>query len=156
MTTKTNRPGRVKTLGEWRSREERDVTLPSGAVVTIKLLDTQVYLRHGHTPDGLRSIALGELANRVIAHDATLEERQIAADQLGAAHRAIIAEMLVSPVLTPEEVRDIPGWDLDMLLDIANRVCEEDAAGNAIGLTTSEAATFRSERRGDVGSETRP
>jgi len=59
---------------------------------------------------------------------------------------------VVEPQLTPDDLLTIPEWDLDMLIDIANRMQSEDAEGKPIGVTPlSAAAGFRDEPGSDHG-----
>jgi len=142
----TQSPANSTTSKEaWVKRGIHRVTLPSGAVVKIKFPDLSRMLRNDALPENLRAIALRQAFNDLDMEtpagpmtDAQRkeqeEERLKLAREVVEMVDALIMEMLVDPVMTKEEVAEIPGEDRDMLNEIAQRERNTDALGVRLGV----------------------
>lgn len=149
MTKTTKPPDVAASLDEWAGNGERDITLPSGTRVRIRLLDVGTHLAYGAVPTELRAAALNDLYRRRSDESLTTAERDDASEKIADANRAIVAAMLVRPALDAEGVKRVPEWDMAMLLEIANRETNRDAAGEPIGVVPlAEFASFRAESGG--------
>lgn len=131
--------------------------LPSGTVVKFRIPDSSALLKAGRLPDELREAAIiftshpdgtEELMRELVI---TAALRGPGQDTIASVIKAgqdltpyLIAEMLVDPTITPEEVATLPELDVRMLLEFAERLRNVDAAGNELPITTmDEWATFR-------------
>ena len=142
--------------------------LPTGKVVKFKIPDSSALLRAGKVPDALREAALifsshpegpEELMRELVI---TAALRGPGQDTLGSMIQAgndltphLIAEMLIEPEVTPEEVAAGMFHELDirMLLEFAERVRNVDAQGNQLPIITlDEWATFRRQPGRDQGT----
>jgi hypothetical protein len=142
--------------------------LPSGNVVRFKIPNMSALVRSGRLPEALREAALifsshpegpDELMRELVITAAlrgpgqdTLS-RMIAAGQDLTPH--LLAEMLVEPELTAEEIAEglLPELDVRMLLEFAERLRNVDAAGNQLPITTlDDWATFRREPAREPGA----
>lgn len=157
------------TLAEWTNPDfgARPVTLPSGAEVVMKLTDLSTHLRYGAIPTQLRAAVMDASRRR---HDEarTTEERDDAAREQNDAWIDLLADVIVSPRLSPAELRKVPAADLAMLLQIAHRENVFDALGKPFGVVAVDPfSTFRDEpgsdadrdetdRSGDADSESEP
>lgn len=126
------------TLDAWKQSDVHEITLPSGTKVTIRPLDLEMHMLLGETPGGLRQKALQDLTRKIESGQATDEERTEADEMAVAYHRGLICQMVVTPALTIEDLPSIPERDVKMLLEVALRNRDTDAAGAAIGTVPLE------------------
>ena len=142
--------------------------LPSGAVVKFRIPDSSALLKAGRIPEQLREAAI-IFTSHPDGTDELMRELVITAalrgpgqDTLASVIKAgrdltphLIAEMLVSPEVTPEEISEglLPELDVRMLLEFAERLRKQDAEGNVLAITTlDEWASFRREPARDAGA----
>lgn len=168
MTAQSSRP---TSKSAWKKRNDRGphtATLPSGAVVKFMIPDSGMLLRSGRLPERLKETAL-----LVAAHprgaDGYMEELVttaiIAGERSETISRAIeqgmdlghflVAEMLVEPEVTSEEVADgdFHEFDIRMLLAFAERRLNVDAAGKKLPIIVlDEWATFRNQPASPTGA----
>lgn len=124
---KTERgPQKVTSAEAWKSiRVHRDVYLPSGAIVDIQL------------PNIEKMIASGELPNPLV--QAALEQRDASEITPELLERTwqftqhIVPQMVVTPPISEEDVKELPVEDLAMLASFANRTNDMDALGQHLG-----------------------
>ncbi len=142
--------------------------LPTGKAVKFRIPDSSALLRSGRLPESLREAAVifashpegPEELMRELVITATL--RGPGQDTLGRMIQAgqdltpyLIAEMLVEPEVTAEEIADglLPDLDMRMLLEFAERLRNVDAEGNKLPIITlDEWATFRRQPARDAGA----
>ncbi len=181
-TTSSTRPSRSsapKADGKaaWAARSDRGphtAQLPSGQEVTFLVPDSNALIRSDRLPDRLMEIALmasaypdgadGYMADLAVA--AFRDEAEIV--KVGKAVKDglelrdwLVAHMLVSPEVTPDEVGSgmFPDADIEMLLEFAERKRCEDAAGVKLPIIVLEkfarfpAAVGDSEDAGVGGSD---
>jgi hypothetical protein len=142
--------------------------LPTGKTVKFRIPDSSALLRSGRLPEGLREAAL-IFSSHPDGPDELMRELVITAalrapgqDTLGRMIQAgqdltpyLIAEMLVEPEVTAEEIAagDFHPLDIRMLLEFAERLRKVDAEGNHLPIITlDEWATFRREPARDAGA----
>jgi hypothetical protein len=159
----------------WQRRNDRGphlATLPSGAVVKFVVADLSMLLRSGKLPEPLQLTAtlmgaheagpsgyMNDLVGTAIARGGDGQETVASAITIAKdlTHH-LIAESLVEPAVTPEEVAEglFPEADILMLTELATRERNVDAAGKRlpiIGPYEEKWATFRYERSGAERSD---
>lgn len=119
-------PRAVKTAGAWKQANTHpDVTLPSGAVVTIKL------------PNILKMVSAGEIPNPLIPVAIKSTEGQEVTEQVIRDSwdftKFLVPLMMVEPTIVESDVEDLPIEDVTMLVGLANRSNDLDAIGQHIG-----------------------
>lgn len=154
----------------WKQRNDagpHTAVFPSGARLTFRVPDDSALLRAGRLRDELRTTAVlvaghpggaeGYMAD-LVTHamlDAEREQRVVQVIEHGLEiQNELVAEMLVEPKVTAEEVGrgDFPAMDVRMLLEFAERRRDTDAAGNRLPvIMLSDWAGFRDGRNGSAG-----
>lgn len=122
----------------WKKRKVHEgVTLPSGAVVDIRLPNLAQLIKSGEIPNQLIDEALEQRNQDKITRE-TLEKTW-------AFTRFIVPRTLVKPEISDEDVEDLPIQDVEMLAAFATRSLDIDAVGHHLGgLETVQ--SFRSHR----------
>lgn len=144
--------------------------LPTGKVVKFRIPDTSALLRAGRIPTELRETCLA-IAAHPEGYEGYLEDlSRISMHRRGGEGGLIatvleeglkvtyhlVAEMLVEPEVSAEEVEagTFHRFDVDMLLEFADRRRSVDAAGNRLPIiTVDEWARFRNVPRGAESAE---
>lgn len=173
-TESSSTPAKPVSAAAWRKHNDAGphlATFPSGAVLKFIIPDSGSLLRSGRLPDNLRETALlcaahpdgpegymSELVtSAIIAGERADRQSTITkaiSDGMELGH-VLIAEMLVEPKVTPEEVArgDFPEVDVKMLLEFAERRRNVDAVGHRVPVVIlAEWARFRDEPVGDDGA----
>lgn len=101
------------------------VTLPSGAIVDIKIPSLPQLIKAGQVPNHLIDIAIEQGSSDKI-------DRNIL-EQTWEFTCFIIPKMLINPEITEDDVSDLPALDLEMLIGFASRVTDMDAVGHQLG-----------------------
>ena len=134
---------------QWKARRKHQVTLPSGANVTIVIPNQAAMLKAGSIPNELLSIVLKQQEGD---DKLTIEDIKAAAEF----DRFLVTKTVVDPEITEEDLDDLPAEDLTMLVEFATRRRDTDVLGHHLaGLeTTEEFKTFREleERLADLSS----
>lgn len=156
MSTKTKR--RVVTKSKWREANDAGphyAVLPSGvdpdgedhSYVRFRILSTGELLRSGDLPEALRDIALmyaehpegpEELMRELVVSAAFAEKGREALVRLIRTARDLqphlVAASLVEPEVTAQEIDSgaFPELDVKMLVELASRRRNVDAAGNRL------------------------
>jgi hypothetical protein len=142
--------------------------LPTKKVVRFRIPDSAALLRSGRLPENLREAAI-IFSSHPDGTDELMRELVIAAALRGPGQETLsnmiqagtdltphlIAEMLVEPEVTPEEVASGMFHELDirMLLEFAERLRNVDAAGNTLPIIVlDEWATFRRQPQSTAGT----
>lgn len=138
---------------QWAKRGIHIVTLPSGMVVKIRLPDLTRLLKNDLLPERLRAVALKQAFAEVEPEPASDngtrdEERYQTAKDMASLLDWLVADMVLEPQLTQEDVETIPGEDRDMLVSIAQRERDTDHLGVTLGVDPlSRWDTFRSQHK---------
>lgn len=119
-TTKT-------TKTSWKKAAVHEITLPSGTVISIKLPNLSLMLKTGQIPNSLIDAAV-ETQNV----GATQITREMIESQWDFS-AFLVANTVVEPQLTEEEVAEIPAEDVEMIVEFATRQRDIDAAYHHIG-----------------------
>ncbi len=145
-TAQKKRPSRpqIVSKAKWAGLAVHTVTLPSGAVVRIKIPDLSLLLAGGAVPDRLRTVALRQLTEDIRdaqASPAAVDAPPIEIDEehlvgLAELTRWLVAQTLVEPEVTEVEIEDgiVPNEDILMLTQFASRERTVDAAGMRLGV----------------------
>ena len=137
------------TAKSWKANAVHpDITLPSGAVVDIKLPNLASFVKAGALPATLlqatQKVAQASRAGETIP--AELYE------EMETFNTFLVTHTVVSPEITEEDVPELPPEDVEMLVGFATRRIEFDAVGHHLaGLETIE--SFRKFRGLDSSAE---
>lgn len=125
----------TNTLAAWKKAGVHEVTLASGFQVKIKLPNLPELVRAGEFPNHLVETAI-KVAS------APAEQQQITADDVKSQaefYCALVSLSLVEPIVTPDDVKELPFEDIELLAAIATRQRDVDALGHHIaGLDKNE------------------
>jgi hypothetical protein len=147
----------------WKKKGDRgphDATLPSGVVVKFLIPDSAALIRSDKLPESLTEIAvraaaypggadgyMEDLAVRAVTGDTIDNALLSKAIRDGLELRDwLVAYMLVEPTVEPEDVKDMPELDVEMLMEFAERKRDTDAKGVRLPIVMLEVfARFRDE-----------
>jgi hypothetical protein len=109
------------------------VTLPTGAVVKIRIPDLAQMAQTGELDNDLLQYAVPSLPANP-DDEPTPEQKKENLTKLANFHQWLISKTLVDPELTPEEVKDtVPTPDKEVLVELASRRRDMDVKGHHIG-----------------------
>lgn len=117
----------------WKKAGVHTVTLPSGAVVDIRIPNLAQMAKSGALDNELLQYAV---PNPPAADDKepTAEEKKENLTKLANFHAWLVSKTLVDPALSPDEVGDtVPTPDLEVLVELASRRRDMDVVGHHIG-----------------------
>lgn len=176
MSTKSKRPATGTPLSPdskraWKARNDsgpHTAVFPSGAILTFRIPNESTLLESGRLPDQLREIALlcaahpegpeGYMTDLVHQAMFRVETQQQVTQAIEAGMQMqhhLVAEMLVDPTVTPDEVAagEFPELDIRMLLEFAERRRNTDAVGNRLPVVVlRDWASFRDEPESAAGT----
>jgi hypothetical protein len=142
---KHERPKTI-TTGAWASLGIHTITLPSSAVVKIRIPDLSMLLAGEAVPEHLRAVAFDAVRSAIKAENRRVGLQAIddSSDELnherlkGLAdlNRFLVSHTLLEPTMTEEDLLSttLPVEDLAMLTQIASRERTTDARGVQIGV----------------------
>lgn len=120
------------TLAAWKKSGVHTITLATGTEVDIRVPNLPELVSAGEFPNHLVEVAIGVASGET---KVTAEEIKSQAEF----YRELISKTVVEPALTPEQVKDVPFEDIELLASIATRQRDVDALGEHIaGLDKSE------------------
>lgn len=119
-----------KTKTGWvKSKVHEDITLPSGFKVDIELPNIPSLIKAGALPNELVEVATKAAVTNDIPEDMF--------EKMDDFNNYLVSVTVVNPKITPEDVKDLPSEDIDMLVGFATRTRDMDAVGHHIaGLET--------------------
>lgn len=144
MTEPTAAPKTNSALARWKRKgQAQEITLHSGEKVKIKIPDVPEMLRAGEVPNELIA-AVQEARDDTSAGGFDLDKVKEATDYM----RWLVSVTVTDPVLTPEDVPELPVLDRDMILEFALRQRDRDSVGHQLyGMEkVSEWKSFRERR----------
>lgn len=112
--------------GAWKKAGTHTVTLPSGAVVDIRIPNLTAMAKSGQLPNSLLEL----VANKESESKLTAKEELEKLDEF---HRFLVPLTVVEPSITEEDFDDIPPQDVGMLVQFATRQIDIDAVGHQLG-----------------------
>ena len=120
------------TLAAWKKAGVHEVTLASGTVVKIKIPNLPELVSAGEFPNHLVEVAISVATG----------ESKVTAEEIKAQaefYRELIARSLVEPKAEPEDVKELPFEDIELIAQIATRQRDVDALGEHLaGLDKNE------------------
>lgn len=120
------------TIAAWKKAAVHDITLTSGVMVKIKVPNLPELVSAGEFPNHLVEVAISVATGET---KVTAEEIKAQAEF----YRELVARTLVEPSVAPDDVKDLPFEDIELLAAIATRQRDIDALGHHIaGLDKSE------------------
>lgn len=136
--TETPEVPKAKTADDLKKRAvHKDVTLPSGIKVDIRLPNLPQMIKSGTLPNELIDAAIEHQNSEKITKEILVETWEFT--------EFIVPLTLVTPEITKEDVKDLDINDLELLTAFAARRTDMDAIGHQLGgLETQEA--FRKHR----------
>lgn len=140
----------------WKKSGIHTVTLPSGAVVDIRIPNLAQMAKAGELDNDLLASAVPDVAST----SATASEKQLTPEEkranlvkLADFHAWLVSITVVEPKLSPDEVGDaVPTPDIEVLVEFASRRRDIDAVGHHIG-GLEVSAEFREFRGLDAGKQ---
>lgn len=118
----------------------KDVVLPSGAIVDIRLPNLPLMVKSGSIPNKLVDAALEQRQAESITKEMIEESWDYT--------EFIIPKILVSPEISEDDVRDLDTADIELLLALSARHTDMDAIGRQLGGLETQASfrEFRAEQ----------
>lgn len=123
---------RATTVAGWKKAKTHNVLLPSGVRVEMVIPDLPALIETGEFPQHLLDAAIGiATKGEVASKDDVVKQREFT--------DTLVQIAVVEPKLSPEDVKEIPFEDKEMIVALATRSRDLDAEGEHIaGLTKSE------------------
>lgn len=142
-------PVKVRTKDQLKARAiHRDVVLPSGAVVDIKIPNLPQMIKGGTVPNDLIDAALQHQSAEAITREMIEETWEYT--------QFIVPYVLVTPEINSDDVEDLDALDIELLANFASRRTDTDAVGRQLGGLDTQASfrEFRTEQslRAAMGS----
>lgn len=122
----------------WKARSTHEgVTLPSGAVVSIRIPNLPLLAKTGRLPNELVQIALELGQKKKITQDDLEQQVDLT--------NTLVSLTVIEPALGPDDVPELPFEDQEMVVEFALRMRDLDAVYHHLGgLETIE--SFRDAR----------
>lgn len=134
-------PKRARTAADLKARAlHRDVVLPSGSIVDLRVPNLPMMIKAGKIPNDLIDLALKADQADAITKELIIETWDFT--------KFILPLTVVNPEITEDDVDGLDTLDIELLLNIATRRADTDAVGRQLGgLDTQEAfREFRQQR----------
>ena len=114
-----------RTTDSWKAAKRHQITLPSGFQVQIEIPNLPLLVKTGQLPNDLVTEALaaiqgGDLTPEVIAKQSDFYDK-------------LVSQCVKEPVITEEDVHDLPFEDVELISEIATRQRDLDAVGHHVG-----------------------
>lgn len=123
---------KTTTLASWKKNAVHTVTLASGTEVDIKIPNLPELVSAGEFPNHLVDVAISVATGKT---EVSTEEIKSQAEF----YRELVSRTVVAPALSPEDVKDVPFEDVELLASIATRQRDVDALGHHIAGLDSNA-----------------
>jgi hypothetical protein len=125
-------PEKVKTADALKARAiHRDVVLPSGAIVDVRIPNLPQMVKSGKIPNELVDAAIKHQTAEAITREILEETWDFT--------RFIVPRTLVTPEITEDDVEGMDALDIELLVNMASRRADTDAVGRQLGgLDTQE------------------
>ena len=121
------------TKSAWKKAGTHTVTLPSGAVVKIRIPNLAQMAKAGELDNDLLQYAVPSLPADG-DDEPSDEQKKENLTKLANFHAWLVSKTLVEPALEPDEVADtVPTPDLEVLVELASRRRDMDVVGHHIG-----------------------
>lgn len=117
----------------WSKKAEHEINLASDVdtVVKIRLPNLPALVASGDFPNHLIDAAISVASGAKVTREHIAEQSEF--------YNHLVSNMLIEPAVTPEEVKNIPFEDIELLIAIGTRARDIDGLGNHIaGLDKSD------------------
>lgn len=114
-----------KTAASWKANKRHEVTLPSGFKVQIEIPNLPLLVKTGQLPNELVAEALGSISAGKLTPEVIVQQSDF--------FDKLVSITVKEPVVTEEDVHDIPFEDVEMVVEIATRQRDLDAIGHHVG-----------------------
>jgi hypothetical protein len=134
---------KVTSKTAWAKARQHTVMCPSGVEVDIVVPNLPALIKAGRVPNALLDAAIGAGPDTEISEEMVKQQADF--------YHFLVSETVVTPKVEPHEVSDLPYEDVEMLVSIALRQRDMDAAYRHIGGLDKVASfrTFRERARRD-------
>ena len=122
-------PKNSTTAANWKKAKRHQITLPSGVEVEVEIPNLSLLVKTGQLPNELVSEALGAMASGQVTKEIIEQQAEF--------YNKIVAVTVKDPVVTEEDVADLPFEDVEMIAAIATRNTDLDALGHHVGGLTA-------------------
>jgi len=120
------------TIAAWKKAAVHEITLASGVVVKIRIPNLPELVSAGEFPNHLVEVAIAVATGE---SKVTPEEVKAQAEF----YRELVSRTLVEPAVAPDDVKELPFEDIELISSIATRQRDVDALGEHIaGLDDNE------------------
>lgn len=136
--------GKAVSKSAWKKSAFHLVTLPSSAVVKIKLPDMPALIEAGAIPQNLLTAAFSSAKSAAAGEDKEITKEDII--QQREFTDFVVRVTVVEPQLTEDDMPDIPFEDKEMIVEFATRVRDLDAEMRHIGGLDGKSERFRQVR----------
>lgn len=127
-TAAPSNPNASTTEGWKQAAVHQGVYMPSGAVVDIKLPNLTALAKSGSIPNELL-----ELVTQTVAQGGIDEDDAGLLSRLDDLHNYLVAETVVNPDITVDDVPSLPPEDVATLVEFAFRQRDSDITGRQLG-----------------------
>lgn len=139
------------------ARQTMDVTLPSGAKVTLRAVTLDELAVADAIPGDLMAAAILDSADLLLpqmlqhSRDGKEEEQRKLSRDILEVREKLVAAALVAPEPTPELLAALDGFDKLMIAELAQRKRSVDATGKVVAAQSlADFAQFREDGLGDA------
>lgn len=145
-------PSTTTSKSAWKKAGVHTVTLPTGAIVKIRIPNLAQMAQAGELDNDLLQYAVPSLPTDP-DEEPSPEQKKENLTKLANFHQWLVSHTLVEPSLSPEEVAEtVPTPDLEVLVELASRRRDMDVVGHHIG-GLEVSADWRKFRGIDAGNE---
>ena len=116
---------KAASLSAWKKNAVHTITLASGTEVEIKIPNLPELAAAGDFPNHLIETAIA-----VANGDVKVTQEEIKAQ--AEFYRELVSRTVVTPTITPEDVKELPFEDVELVASIATRQRDVDALGHHI------------------------
>lgn len=113
------------TIAAWKKNAVHTVTLASGTEVEMRIPNLPELVASGEFPNHLVDTAI-----KVATGEAKVTSEEVASQ--AEFYRELVSRAVISPVVSPEDVKDLPFEDVELISSIATRQRDVDALGHHI------------------------
>jgi hypothetical protein len=123
----TTAPKKPVSKAAWVKAKRHEIHLASSpdTVVAVVIPNLPELIKSGEFPNHLIDVAINVAGGQKVTAEHIGEQAEF--------YRHLIATTVVEPALTPEDVKELPFEDVELIASIATRQRDVDALGNQIG-----------------------
>lgn len=136
MPSQSSKP-KPTSAAAWKAAKRHQITLPSGVEVEIAIPNLPLLVKTGQLPNELVTEALGAIQGGKLTPELIRQQSEF--------YDKLVAITVKDPVVTEEDVHELPFEDIELIVEVATRQRDLDALGRHVGglHTSKEWRTFR-------------